>query len=344
MTAQDGFPPILLRKQVVSQPGEGHEPGDRLLGNLLLKQRLRLRLGPDLHRVLIRDHLPAHERLRQPEHRVDHHLVPLARDRMAGVGDSGRSRREKGLKHHRHGRNDAPPSQSLMIGKGRRGPERGPAFDDGGRNRLLQHPQDCSVDAGKRGLLLVFVRGRRTDRPQRRLAEAQGGQFEVESLLERAWQGERSNPAPPLVQQGDHAMATITDTSPIPFAGSEARTAHRPHWGWWVVTAAVLLYSGMAVHLYSPAFAAAQALVTTAVAWVFGTGARRLAERNERLLELAATLRDQDGIATGSGLNTGAVEGETCVSGGIVEADADRGMPAGSGRVFSRQLAHTPQG
>ena len=202
MTAQDGFPPILLRQRVVGQPGEGHEPGDRLLGNLLLKQRLRLRLGPDLHRVLIRDHLPAHERLRQPEHRVDHHLVPLARDRMAGVGDSGRSRREKGLKHHRHGRNDAPPSQSLMIGKGRRGPERGPAFDDGGRNRLLQHPQDCSVDAGKRGLLLVFVRGRRTDRPERRRAEAQGGQFEVESLLERAWQGERSNPAPPLVQQG----------------------------------------------------------------------------------------------------------------------------------------------
>jgi len=78
------------------------------------------------------------------------------------------------------------------------------------------------------------------------------------------------------------AMYTVAAVRPLRIAALSA-----------VYTAAVLLYSGMAVHLYSPAFAAAQALVTTAVAWVFGTGARRLAERNERLLELAATLRHE---------------------------------------------------
>jgi signal transduction histidine kinase len=58
-----------------------------------------------------------------------------------------------------------------------------------------------------------------------------------------------------------------------------------------IFTAATIFSSGLAVDVYSVPTAAAQALLATAVAWVFGAGARRLADRNERLLELTDQLR-----------------------------------------------------
>jgi signal transduction histidine kinase len=58
-------------------------------------------------------------------------------------------------------------------------------------------------------------------------------------------------------------------------------------------TVATIFQSGMAARSYSVATATAQALVATAVAWVFGTGARRLADRNARLLELTEQLRQE---------------------------------------------------
>jgi signal transduction histidine kinase len=57
------------------------------------------------------------------------------------------------------------------------------------------------------------------------------------------------------------------------------------------LTAAVIFDSGLVVGIYSVPTAAAQAAVATAVACVFGAGARRLADRNERLLELTEQLR-----------------------------------------------------
>lgn len=57
------------------------------------------------------------------------------------------------------------------------------------------------------------------------------------------------------------------------------------------VTGAAVFCSGISV--FSAAAAATQALVATAAAWVFGFGARRLASRNEQLLELTRQLRQQ---------------------------------------------------
>ncbi|MGC4765445.1 sensor histidine kinase [Micromonospora sp. DT46] len=56
-------------------------------------------------------------------------------------------------------------------------------------------------------------------------------------------------------------------------------------------TAGVTFYSGMVVEVYTLWTALAQALVATLVAWLFGAGARRLADRNRRLLALAEELR-----------------------------------------------------
>ncbi|MFG1891057.1 sensor histidine kinase [Micromonospora sp. NPDC049051] len=56
-------------------------------------------------------------------------------------------------------------------------------------------------------------------------------------------------------------------------------------------TATVIFYSGMVIEVYTPWTALAQALVATLVAWLFGAGARRLADRNHRLLALAEELR-----------------------------------------------------
>jgi len=58
-----------------------------------------------------------------------------------------------------------------------------------------------------------------------------------------------------------------------------------------VPTVATLIHSGLAVELYSVGTAIAQGLVATAVAWMFGTGARRLADRNQRLIEVTEQLR-----------------------------------------------------
>ncbi|GAB3151461.1 sensor histidine kinase [Micromonospora sonneratiae] len=59
------------------------------------------------------------------------------------------------------------------------------------------------------------------------------------------------------------------------------------------LTVAVVFYSGLTAEVYTVGTAMAQALVATAVAWLFGTGARRLADRNDRLLELAEQLRQE---------------------------------------------------
>lgn len=58
-----------------------------------------------------------------------------------------------------------------------------------------------------------------------------------------------------------------------------------------VLTVATIFDSGLAMGIYSVPTSAAQALVATAIACVFGAGARRLADRNERLLELTEQLR-----------------------------------------------------
>lgn len=57
------------------------------------------------------------------------------------------------------------------------------------------------------------------------------------------------------------------------------------------VTAGVLFASGLVMGSYTVWSSIAQALVSTAVAWLFGTGARRLADRNQRLLDLTEQLR-----------------------------------------------------
>ncbi|MEU6078476.1 sensor histidine kinase [Micromonospora sp. NPDC047074] len=56
-------------------------------------------------------------------------------------------------------------------------------------------------------------------------------------------------------------------------------------------TAAVVFYSGVVIEVYTPWAALAQALVAVLVAWLFGTGVRRLADRNRRLLVLTEELR-----------------------------------------------------
>jgi signal transduction histidine kinase len=60
-----------------------------------------------------------------------------------------------------------------------------------------------------------------------------------------------------------------------------------------VLTAATIFHSGLAAGGNSVPTAAAQALVATASACVFGAGARRLADRNRRLLELSERLRQE---------------------------------------------------
>jgi signal transduction histidine kinase len=58
-----------------------------------------------------------------------------------------------------------------------------------------------------------------------------------------------------------------------------------------VLTTATIFESGLAAGTYTVLTAAAQALMATAIACVFGAGARRLAHQNERLLELTEQLR-----------------------------------------------------
>ncbi|HST81435.1 MAG TPA: sensor histidine kinase [Kineosporiaceae bacterium] len=57
-----------------------------------------------------------------------------------------------------------------------------------------------------------------------------------------------------------------------------------------VLSTATIFVSGMTAGSYTVPAAAAQALMATAVACVFGAGARRLADQNERLLELTEQL------------------------------------------------------
>jgi signal transduction histidine kinase len=59
------------------------------------------------------------------------------------------------------------------------------------------------------------------------------------------------------------------------------------------LTTATVIDSGVAASALTLPTASAQALVATAVACVFGTGARRLSDRNERLLELTEQLRHE---------------------------------------------------
>ncbi|WP_405106599.1 sensor histidine kinase [Micromonospora sp. NBC_01405] len=58
-------------------------------------------------------------------------------------------------------------------------------------------------------------------------------------------------------------------------------------------TAAVIFYSGVVIDVYTPWTALAQAMVATLIAWLFGAGSRRLADRNRRLLALAEELRQE---------------------------------------------------
>jgi len=59
------------------------------------------------------------------------------------------------------------------------------------------------------------------------------------------------------------------------------------------VTMLTILYSCLATGVYTVPTSLAQALLTTGIAWVFGTGSRELADRNQRLLELADELRQE---------------------------------------------------
>ena len=96
---------------------------------------------------------------------------------MAGVRDTSRAGRQERLKNHRHRSIGTFPTGAASIRLCRECPERGPAFNDGGRDRAARDSQDAAVEASERGVRLVLIRGRGPHCPERSFVHSEPVDF-----------------------------------------------------------------------------------------------------------------------------------------------------------------------